>query len=102
MITIHMDELLKLPGCSSEKASSLHFIFDEINVHIRGLTSLGMASDQYGSLLIPIIMTKLPSDIRLRIARQNNEEVWTIEDLLDVIKVEVETRESSEWIRVNP
>ena len=79
VITAHMDELLKLPGCSSEKASSLCFIFDKIIVHIRGLTSLGEASDQYGSLLILIIMTKLPSDIRLRIARQNNEEVWKIE-----------------------
>ena len=47
-------------------------------------------------------MTKLPSDIRLRITRQNIEEAWKIEDLFDVIKVEVEARESSKGIRVNP
>ena len=102
VITAHMDELLKLPVCSNERTSSLRFVFDKINVHIRGLTSLRVAPDQYVSLLIPIIMTKLPSDVRLRIARQSEEEVWKIEDLLEVIKLEVEARESSEGNRVNP
>ena len=97
-----MDKLLKLPVCSNERTSSLRFVFDKINAHIRGLMSLGVAPDQYGSLLIPIIMTKLPSDVRLRIARQSEEEVWKIEDLLEVIKLEVEGRESSEGNRVNP
>ena len=36
IITSHMDQLLKLPTCTGEKASSLRHIYDKINVHVRG------------------------------------------------------------------
>ena len=66
----HMKELLKLPSCSTSKRSnSLRFVYDKISVHICGLSSLGVSSDQYGGLLIPVIMSKLPNEVRLRIAR---------------------------------
>ena len=99
VITAHMDELLKIAGCNSDRSSSLRFVFDKINIHVRGLASLGVASEQYGSLLIPIIMSKLPNEVRLRIARETKEEVWKIGDLLQVIQAEVE---ASENIKVNP
>jgi len=69
---------------------------------VRGLRSLGISSEQYGSLLIPVVMSKIPSDIRLRIARETKSEVWKIDELLEVIKVEVEAREASEGTKVNP
>ena len=62
-----MDAQLKLQGCG-DKPTSLRFVYDQINVHVRGLRFLGISSDQYGSLLIPVIMSKMPSDIRLKIA----------------------------------
>ena len=102
VITAHMDELLKIAGCNNDRSSSLRFVFDKINVHVRGLASLRVVSKQYGSLLIPIIMSKLPNEVRLRIARETKEEVWKIGDLLQVIQAEVEAREASENIKVNP
>ena len=54
-----------------------------------------------GSLLIPIIMSEFPSEIRLRIARETMEEVWKMEDFLEVIWTEIEAREASESVRVN-
>jgi len=65
-------------------------VFDKINVNLRGLASLGINSEQYGSLLIPIVMTKLPSELRLPIAQETDKEVREIEELLAVIKKEVE------------
>ncbi len=65
-------------------------------MHVRGLASLGVAADQYGSLLIPVIMSKLPSEIRLQVARKATSDVWKIDELLDTIKFEVEAREMSE------
>ena len=97
-----MDEILKITGCANDRSNSLRFVFDKINVHVCGLASLGVASEQYGSLLIPIIMSKLPNEVRLRIAREAKEEVWKIEDLLKVIQAEVEAREASENVKVNP
>ena len=96
IITSHMDELLKLPACPNDRISSLRYVYDKISVHIRGLASLGVSADQYGSLLIPVIMEKLPTDIRLHIARKATSEVWKIDELLEVIEKEVTARESSE------
>ena len=102
VISAHMEELLKLPAFTNDKPLSLRYIFDKVNVHIRGLAFMGVASKEYyGSLLIPVIMTKLPSDLRLRIARETQQEVWNINELMKVIKVEVEARETSEGVKFN-
>ena len=101
IISAHMEELLKLPSCStSERSNSLRFVYDKISVHIRGLSSLGVASDQYGGLLIPVVMSKLPNEIRVRIARETTSAVWKIEELMDVIKREVEAIEVSENVKI--
>ena len=59
IISAHMDELTKLPDSTLDKPSSLRNIYDKITVHMRGLGSLGVDLDHYGSLLIPLIMPKL-------------------------------------------
>jgi hypothetical protein len=45
-------------------------------------------------------MSKLPNDIRIQIARKANSETWKIDELLEVIKVEIEVREASERIKL--
>ena len=100
IISAHMDELLKIQGCNdSDRFTSLRYVYDKITVHVRGLASLGVDSEQYGSLLIPIVMAKLPSELRLRIARVAKGSVWKIDELLDVIRQEVEAKEISERVR---
>ena len=99
IISAHMEELLKLPACTTEKSTSLRFVYDKINVNIRGLASLGFKSEQYGSLLIPIIMTELPPDLRLRFARDTDKDVWEIKELMELVKREVEARETSELVK---
>ena len=96
-----MEELLKLPSFStSERSNSLRFVYDKISVHIRGLSTLGFAPDQYGGLPIPVIMSKLPNEVRVRIARETKSTVWKIEELMDVIKREVEARVVSESVKI--
>lgn len=99
VISAHMDELLKIPVCSGDKASQLLFVYGKISVNVRGLEALGVNSSQYGSLLIPIIMSNLPAEIRIQIARNTAAEVWKITDLLEVIRKELEARELSENVR---
>ena len=100
IISAHIDELLKLPSCTDDKAVQIRLVYDKISVNIRGLESLGIGSDQYGSFLIPIIMAKLPPPVRLQIARVTTRDVWDMDELLQVIKSEVEARELSEGIKV--
>ena len=100
IITAHMDKLLKIPACVSDRPSSLRQVYDRVNVHIRGLTAMDVCSEQYGSLLIPVIMSKLPNEIRLLIAREAKEDVRQLEELMSVVKAEVETREASEGAKL--
>ena len=58
-ITAHMEELLRVQGSVGDRPSSLR-------------ESLGIRSSQYGSLLIPVIMSKFPNEIHLRVARKTN------------------------------
>ena len=74
-----MDELLKLPCCSGDKVTQLRVVYDKISVNVRGLEAIGVMADQYGSFLIPVIMGKLPADVRLQIARVTTREVWDVE-----------------------
>ena len=101
IISAHMDQLLIVSPCSSDRLSSLRFVYDQICVHTRGLASLGITSEQYGSLLIPIIMSKLSPEVRLQIVRNSKDSVWKIEELLSVIKIEVEAREASEMTKTS-
>jgi hypothetical protein len=58
IIAAHIDrKILQIPACSEGRTGQLRFIFDKISVHVHGLASLGIAADQYGSLLIPVIMS---------------------------------------------
>ena len=101
VIVGHMDDLMKIPPCSSDRTSHLRLVYDRVYANVRGLEALGMKSDQYGSFLIPVVMDKLPDDVRLQIARVTTKDVWEIEELLEVLSAEIEAREISEGIRVH-
>ena len=101
VISAHMEDLLRLPMCTGDKTSQLRHIYDKIQVNVRELEALGVESEQYGSFLVPIIMAKLPSEVRLQIARITTNDVWKVEELLNIIKGEVEAREISDSMRAN-
>ena len=96
IITAHMDEILKIPP-STDRLSCFRFVYDSLSVHVRGLQSMGISSDQYGSLLITIIMA---NDVRLAIARKAFSSVWKIYELLNTIKFEVEAPEAAKQLRL--
>ena len=59
-----------------------------------------MTAKQHGSFLIPVIMSKLPLDVRIQVARVMAKEAWDFQELLAVIKAEVEAREISDTIKI--
>ena len=102
IICVHMDELVKLPNCTNDRPHSLCSLYDQITVHIRVLKTLEINPEQYGSLLISTLMSKLPSKVRLRIAWESREDVWKIKDLMKVVQTEVEAREASKNTKFKP
>ena len=95
-----MDELLKLPTSTWDKPGQLRIIYDKIKINVRGLESLGVKAEQYGSFLIPVIMSRLPAEVRLHVARVSTKDVWEINELLKVIQAEVEAREMSDTMKI--
>ena len=41
-------------------------------MHVHGLEALGVTSDQYGNLLIPIIISTLPQEMSLQVAHHTS------------------------------
>ena len=66
--------------------TQLRAVYEKISVNVRGLEAIGVTADQYGSFLIPVIMGKLQADVRLQIARVTTQEVWDVEETLQVVK----------------
>ena len=96
IISSHMQALLSLQGLPNERVSQLRLIIDQINTHVRGLDTLGVTAERYGSLLIPVIMSRMPKEITIIVARKITEDIWPIEEILDIICHEIEAREYSE------
>ena len=76
-------------------------IYDKVSVNVRGLEAVEVKAEQYGSSLIPVIMSKLPEEVRIQIARNTSKDVWEIGELLNVTQKEVEAREVCENIPIN-
>ena len=49
---------------------ALRKLYDHIEIKVRSLKSLGIDFAQYGTLLIPTVMTKVPEEIRLQITKK--------------------------------
>ena len=63
IISKHMDALLDLGKVSSSNmVKDLRSLFDKIMVNIRALKAFGIASEQFGPMLSPVIMKMLPND----------------------------------------
>ena len=96
IVSKHMDALLNLPAVNSHHdLKGLRHLYDSVEAHVRGLRALGVTADSYGSLLTSILMSKLPSEIRLIISRELTEEKWDVEKLMKIIDREVDARERS-------
>ena len=85
IISAHMQEILKLNTNPNETVTQLRTILDKINVHVRGLEALGITSERYGSLLIPLIMSRMPTEITLQVTRKVEEDQWKIAEILEIM-----------------
>ena len=52
----HMEKLVKIPHCNGDKVVQICEVYDKININIRALEALKISCENYGCLLIPVIM----------------------------------------------
>ena len=93
VIYSHMQELLKLQSHPNVNITQIRSMYDNIVVQVRGLESLGITSENYGPLLIAVIMTRLPEEVQLQVSRVSSMGIWKINEVMDIIEKEIEGRE---------
>ena len=57
------------------------------------LKSSGVAADSYGGLLSSVLLTKLPSELRLIVSRSTGEREWDLDGVMTELAKELEARE---------
>ena len=72
---------------------ALHHLYDVVEAQIRGLRALGVPAESYGSLLVPVILSKLPPELHLIVSREVTEDRWQLDELMQVIDAEIRARE---------
>jgi len=63
---------------------------------MRALSSLGKASDTYGSLLTSFILSKLPIEVKKHVAREHCNSEWSIDDVMASMLKEIQIFEMSQ------
>ena len=95
LISTHMQSLLKLPHLTDrDDISKLVSFHNCIESSIRSLLAVGLDAKQYGPLLIPVILVRLPESMKLHVSRTLGRESWEIQPFLTCIKAEIDARES--------
>ena len=96
IIRKHMEDLTHLPGVTEERdTKKLRHLYDQIEGSLRSLKGLGVKPDQYGSLLVPILIGKIPDSLNLHISRKftSDIDVWKVDDVMKEFCNELEARE---------
>ena len=101
IIFAHIQALLCLsmpskPQGSKYYVSALRKMQDELQTHIRSLEALGVSGDEYGLFLTPVILSRLPGDIRLEWSREGSGHESDLAWLMTFLTKEIERRERSD------
>jgi len=88
-----MQALLDIPN-PVNSLTGLRKFYDSVESHIRGLAALGKSKNSYGTLLIPIMLGKLPAETKRNLARSHSNLEWTLSELKDSILREIKVLES--------
>ena len=90
-----LKQLLELPGVSkNDNLTAMHSLIDQLTARVRGLEALGVTSDSFSSILLPVVKEKLPEAWRLEWARVQPASA-DFSSFLDFLQREMEVREQA-------
>ena len=83
-------ELLNMPSVRHNDLKAMRSLIDHLSAHTRALSTLGVTTDSFSSLLLPVAKEKIPEDWRLEWARR---ESGSFTEFLEFLKREIRFRE---------
>lgn len=103
IIAKHMDIFLNLEAVSSQhNIKGLRCLYDSIESHVRGLKSLDVSSESYGSLLSSVLLQKLPQELRLVVSHETSDDGWSLDNSLKILEKEIDARERASTDSTHP
>ena len=90
----HFDAMLAMP-IGSSNVSALQRAFDDCERHIRSLVALGLEEDTFGRVFTPIMLSKLPENVRIELHRRKGAAPWSLAQLRLLLKDEIHARDMS-------
>ena len=96
LINAYMKRFVQLPMIKNNNdIIGLRQLYDQVESSVRNLKSLAVDTSGYGSLLVPLLIEKLPFSLRQCIAWKFENDIWNLTEMLKILKSELESRERS-------
>ena len=93
IISKHIEMLMQLPKLNnSSDLKQLRQLLDKTEAAIRSLRGIGVSSETYGTFLTPVIMAKIPQEMRLILSRGMSDE-WDLDTVMKSSAEELQIRE---------
>ena len=93
IISKHIEMLMQLPKLNnSNDLKQLRQLLDKTEATTRSLQGIDVSSETYGTFLTPVIMAKIPQELRLILGRAMSDE-WDLDTMLKSFAEELQIRE---------
>ena len=79
---------------NSEDVKALRKFYDDVESHVRRLSTLGIEMENYGALISTLILEKLPPELKLAITRNIKENTWDLAKVLKLINFQIRAHET--------
>ena len=90
LISSYMKVLATLPKVHSMKhVAEFRDLYNKIENSVTSLKDCDVSTDTYGNLLIAVIFERIPQELKVIISRSFKNNVWNLENLLEVFKQEL-------------
>ena len=75
--------------------------YDKLNAHVRSLDALGIKSEQFGVVLAPIVVDRLPADVQEEWSKISEGRESDLSSLMQFLEAELKRRERKKTMTVN-
>ena len=99
IIFSHIQKLFNLSVPSKCSVSALWKLNDDLQAQTRSLATLGIDGDKYGVILTPLILSRVPQELRLEWSRDGKGHESDLKFLLSFLEKEIQRRERSQMFQ---
>lgn len=93
LINAHMKNFVQLQQVQNDDVEGLRRLYNQVETSVRNLKTLKVDTSSYGCLLVPLLNEKIPSEISIMLARKFKDDIWTLDEMIEIIQQELAAKE---------